>query len=208
MKFTQDTAKKAVQDFIKKHGREPLPRDYTKENGLPSRRYIERNFGGLPAFRRFNDLEVTDYNKGIVRSETARTSMLRSKKYEIELYKKLYKKYHDPEDFKVVVYREFCYQQYSEDGVYSHNVRTDVVIADRIKNHYVFIDFFYPSEEYSFYGCVASKTRKLKNSPVLLDGATHEVLFVCVNDVFSKSYKTDIAEVLSLSDLLTRFPLQ
>lgn len=177
-----------IDNFIKltqELGHEPTVFEVDACEYLPPSRTIQRRMGGLQELRRLTGQSVINHTQGATRSAKADVINKRAKRYEAELYNLIRKKYHDISGTTTFVTREWSWQQALPDGREYSNTRCDVCIDNRETGHHIVIDFFYPESEHSLGGCVRAKQKKLRDNPVaLLEGATHEVMFVCVNPDF------------------------
>ena len=159
--------------------------------------------------RRLCGMEVLDHTKGETRRISAIESLKRADEYESDLYHKLHAKYHDISGTTTYVIREFAYQQYVEDGDWYKNIKSDVAIDDRQKQHITLIDFFYAKDMHSYEGSVRFKKNKIKKNPVQLFNSTHECVLVCVNPKISRDMMRVIKEdgftLLSHDEFTERF---
>lgn len=171
-----------VDNFKEKYGYYPKATDYTKENLLPDARTLQRKFGGLKKIRQIIQPEgETDYTKGKTRSNKALETMIRSQKYEHELYLLLQNKYNKPSQ-NIFVEREPVLTRPDFEINFGYK-RADIAIHNYSgdEKETQFIDFFYPSNEYSFKGCVRHKYNKIKDLAYNIN-----IIYVCVNPEFTQ----------------------
>lgn len=212
--ITQEELKTSIERFIHEHGREPRHQDFNTCPYLPTARTIQRRFGGLPQLRQALGLKTIEYGKGDMRRKTARKANKRATEYEQAIFTQLYERYHDSEGERYTVRRAGPYQKFPTQGERWSETRSDIEMYDNERGHYEFFDMFFPSDEYSFVGCVGLKRRKLEKAPVVVDDtATYRVTFVCMNPKITQemidsrninsgghrvvSYDTFVAEWLS-----------
>lgn len=184
--ITYRGVQEAIRKFISEHGREPTHRDFDRCQYLPSARTLQRRFGGMTAVRQDMGIKAR-YNSGEYRRKTMKRVLARTRQYEMEIFEKLYKRYHDWENFSTTVDRAVAYQKIvSKDGVWSEQ-RCDVMIHNQERGHYEFFDMFFPSDMHSFGGCVGVKRRKLERFPVRVhETDTFNVTFVCMNPAITQ----------------------
>lgn len=196
---TQADLTAAIKKFKEENNREPTAQDFDADPSLPSARQVQRRFGGLAAVREAAGMEVKNFTTGTTRAKVAKQSLDQSKKYEKELYERLHKKYHDTSGTTTYVTREWAWQQWLPEGQYYSNTRCDVCIDDRRTGHHIIVDFFYAKDMDSVYGSVRIKNKKYEHNPVsLLDGATHEVLFVCINPAITQDQLSPVGSAATL----------
>lgn len=173
--------KEMVTLFHSRNKRYPTATEFTHENLLPTARTIQRNYGGIPQFRKDMGLDITDYTKGEVRSKRAKKINNQAAVYENELFNRLYKKYHRPTE-GVSVVREPIISTYDPDnGIYGYR-RADVAINTFKESNCAtfYVDFFFASDPYSLYGCVNIKKKKIQK--ILKN---EDIIFVSVNPKMS-----------------------
>ena len=179
------TDQSIIDNFIKlkkELGHEPTAFEVNDCPHLPPSRTIQRRLGGLRGLRRLTGFSIIDHTTGATRAAKSNMVNKRAKKYEKELYNLIHDKFHDKTGATTYVTREWAYQQWLPKEKEYSNTRSDVCIDNRETGHHILIDFFYPETEHTLGGCVRAKRKKLRDNPVaLLEGATHEVMFVCVN---------------------------
>ena len=205
-------AKTQVEDFIKETGREPLTNDFRFNKSLPCLKTIQRHFGGLEKFRTDIGMKITNYKRGRTQCRRSRRIVSKAKKYEKEMYKKIFAKYHK-NDCSIDVDTQLPYQIHG-DVPGKNDRRSDIGITDRVKKHIIFIDFFYPSTEESFGGCIRIKRKKLRDHPPIIKNYTYEILFVCMNPEFTQKIidgfkiKTDGYPILSIQEFNKKFMIE
>lgn len=101
MSFTKKWSLEIIRDgferFEKEHGHYPkTPDDIDDCDYLPSRRQIQRIFGGLPQLRTLLGLRDIYLSKGVHRSKIGLNSNRRSRISEDNLRDILFKKFHEP----------------------------------------------------------------------------------------------------------------
>ena len=79
--------------FYQKNGHYPTATEIDYFPGLPSARQIQRIYGGVKAFRKLINLDITDYGRGDSRSSIASSVGKRGFKGEIEIEKLLIKRF-------------------------------------------------------------------------------------------------------------------
>ena len=208
MKYKIQTIIDAYNTFIATHDREPTAIDFDSDPNLPGARYIQRNYGGLKAFRKEIGAHILDHTTGAARSRKAKEALERAQEYEREVINKLFNKYHDSQTFNPTVTRHLAYQQYLPDGKNCENIKCDVALSYRNPGHVVLFDFFYPSTKQSLYGCVNSKRNKLEKNPPAFFDCTHEIVLVCMNpdiEITDLSIISDSFKTLSYRQFVERF---
>lgn len=176
-----------LYDRLKKEiGREPTATDLDKCVYTPSSRLLQRYFKeGVVGFRKFIGLAITDLGKGDYRSKKMSEIFSNSKKYEMDLFMKLYNKLNSD---KVLVIREYCYQQWFDESRqhFFHGNFSDVAIIEG--DHVQLFDFTCPSNVNNLASCVRIKIKKLEKQPIAFrPEVTYEVCFVCVNPEITQS---------------------
>lgn len=201
--------KEMVELFHQAYKRYPTATEFTHENLLPNAREIQRNYGGLKKFREDIGLSITDYTTGEVRTKAVKKILKRAKEYEFELFSKLFKKLHRPNEGIVVVQEPVI--SFYEPTIETYGYRkADVGINDYTKGNCTttYIDFFYASTLYSFFGCVNMKRKKIKG---LVD--IKDIIFVSVNPKMTKEILSTIKlpknspRVLSYEEFIEEFQL-
>lgn len=159
-------------------GHEPSSKEVDACSYMYGSRYLQLHYGGLVAFRKLVGSLVPNQTTGELRTEKFRGLQERTKKYEKEMFMKLFRKYNTG---GVMVMREYCYQQYADENKdWCKNMFSDVAIIK--DNHVDLFDFFYPQDMASFDGCIRIKLEKLISSPVAFrPEVTYTVTFVCIN---------------------------
>lgn len=93
--WTIEKIKEGFERFKKENGRIPMSQEIDELDYLPSRKTIERNFGGLEKLRAVFGYTDTHFGKGAHRSEIARRSNTRGRDAEISLEKILRDKFQE-----------------------------------------------------------------------------------------------------------------
>ena len=97
IKWTLERIREGFERFHGEHGHYPRIPDYIDNSPyLPSRRHIQRLFGGLPRLRLLLGLEDVYLSKGIHRSKIGFDSNKRSRIVEDLIRDALYLKFHEP----------------------------------------------------------------------------------------------------------------
>lgn len=203
-----NTYKEMVRLFHERHKRYPVATEFKHDNLLPNARQIERNHGGLKKFREDIGLDVVDYTKGEIRVKTVKKIHKRAKEYEFELFTKLLKKLHRPNDGIVVQREPVISPDNPRIETYGYK-KADIAINDYTKRGQcstTYIDFFYASNAHSFFGCVNLKRKKIKG---LIDNK--DIIFVSVNPDITKEMAAKIKlpkgspRVLSYEEFIAEF---
>lgn len=210
-KYCFKTYKEMVALFYERHKRYPTATEFKHDNLLPNAKEIQRNHGGLKKFRADIGLEVTDYTAGETRTKSVKKILKRAKEYEFELFSKLFKKLHRPNEGIIVQQEPVISNNDPEIETYGYR-KADVAIHDYTKKGpctSTYIDFFYASNPHSFFGCVNSKRNKVKG---LVD--LNDIIFVSVNPELTKEMvaaikiPADSPRVLSYEEFLKEFDLK
>ncbi len=92
--WTIENIEAGFEQYFIEYGHYPNSRELDEYKYLPTRRYIERNFGGIQTIRKTLRLkhEITDNHRGKGRSDIAQMAFLRANKYEEEYYDFLIKR--------------------------------------------------------------------------------------------------------------------
>lgn len=146
-KWTIENIRDGFEYFKELNGRYPSSREIDSFEYLPTRRMVERNFGGLVNLRKTLNIEgSSDYTKGEVRSETAKKAFIRAQKYEKDFY-------------------YFLTERIPEVRVHEHkivrpgNTASDFFIYTNNKEG-IMVDLFYAQDIYSLVGIVRIKSLK------------------------------------------------
>src|SRR5579872_7439685 len=92
-KWTIENIKDGLEYFNELNGRYPSSMEIDSFEYLPTRRMIERNFGGIVNLRKTLNLQgSSDFTKGEVRSAMAKKAFIRAQDYERDFYFYLIKK--------------------------------------------------------------------------------------------------------------------
>ena len=208
MKYKIQDIIDAYNTFIAINGHEPTAIDFDDDPTLPGSRYIQRNYGGLKAFRKEIGAHTIDHTTGTTRTAKAKAAMSRAQEYEKSIINQMFSIYHNSKTFNPTVTRHFAYQQYIPDDKYYENIKCDVALSWRDPSHIILFDFFYPSTKHSLYGCVNAKRNKLKKNPPALYDCTYEIIFVCMNpdlDISALSVGSENFTVLSYAQFINQF---
>jgi hypothetical protein len=175
-KRTEEDCVAVIKEFYKVHG--TWPRTYELPAGVP--RMVQRNFGGMPAFRLKHGLGLADYTKGGHRSKITKEFNLRGNKEEKKIFDYLVKRFG-----RVNVHREYFFTDDSR-------CRADFCLFYH-GHQQILIDTFFASNLISFKGCLQSKIKKYRHAyPNILE---FPVIFVHLNPQISPK---------EVSDMLTR----
>jgi len=168
---------KFIKDFKDRTG------DWPRSQDMPAvSKMLQRDFGGVVAFRTRHNLGAPDYTKGEARSEIVNRLGNEDRLKENLLFDFLVEKFG-----RVNIHREFFTSS-------DHRYRANFAIF-LPNGKMVITDCFFPKDICSLKGCLNSKARKYK------DRTTHPVFFVNMND---KIKSKDLAEVV----LKKKTPLQ
>lgn len=97
IKWTLEIIRDGFEKFHREHDYYPkVPDDIDTCEYLPSRRQIQRTFGGLPQLRTLLGLKDIYLSKGVYRSKIGLDSNKRSRVAEDHLRDLLYEKFHEP----------------------------------------------------------------------------------------------------------------
>jgi hypothetical protein len=130
------------KEFKEKNG------DWPRAQDIPTlARSIQRNLGGIVAFRKKHQLGIENYTKGDYRSDVARAATLKSSADEEVLYKFLIEKYSE-----VNVHRN--------PSLYSNTKHTGDFCIYKSGVASLMIDVFYPNSMCSLTGCLNIKFKK------------------------------------------------
>jgi len=166
--WTAEKIKAGFDRFIKENGRLPKSMEMDKAGEidyLPTRRLIERNFGGLEKLRKELGYTDTHFGKGKFRSEIAHKANVSGRNIELTLEKLLKGKFGE---------------------VFVHTEK----IFDNTKNR---VDFYIYSPSGNFgidvFGTETMHTLQSNMSVKLnkYSGFSEKLFFVVVNDLFSQS---------------------
>jgi hypothetical protein len=161
-KWTIENIRDGFEYFYELNGRYPASEETDRFEYLPSRKSIERSFGGMVNIRKTLNLSgAKDFTRGKTRSKKAREAFLRSQNYEEKFYKYLSSKI-------------------AEVRIHEHKImRPGDTACDffvyTCSTRGIFIDLFYAQDMHSLRGVVAIKTKKCLN-------VTHPVYFVLVEN--------------------------
>lgn len=134
-----------IKDFYLKNG------DWPRSQDIPSiARTIQRNFGGMPHFRKKYNLGYEDYTKGDYRAKATVEFNTKGQEEEQNLYNLLIDKYG-----KVNIHREYLIHA-------GRKMRADFLIYKNGKEMMI-IDCFFPKDAYSLKGCLNQKIKKYRN---------------------------------------------
>jgi len=91
--WTVNKIQEGFERFIKENGRLPKSLEVDEVDYLPTRKLIERNFGGLEKLRRELGYSDTHFGKGKFRSEIAYRANISGREIELDLEKLLKNKF-------------------------------------------------------------------------------------------------------------------
>jgi len=209
--YTLDQVKKSIIRLRNELGHEPSALEIDDCSYTPPSRTIQRRFGGLTALRKELNFEHVNHTTGPKRSNVARAFLKKAKVDEANLHNALIKKHHDLNK-GVRVIRQFAWQQYIPKTDDYSNTLADSAISNDETNHVDIFDFFYAADNRSLGGVYRIKKQKYIKNPVhLLDGATHQVYFVCTNPELSQAQinQTNLSNenfcLLSLDEFKKRY---
>lgn len=129
---------------------------------------MERHFGGVVNARKLLKLEITNFNKGITRSNKCIAINEIGLQKEKEIYKLLCDKFGE-----IAVHKEYPPLEDSR-------IRVDFYI--HCKNENFFVDVFYPSSMQSMGGCLNNKIKKYRGDIM----NQFPVIFLMMNDLIPK----------------------
>lgn len=164
-KWTLKKIKEAFEKFKDENGRLPTTADMKNNKSLPSDRWLQKGFGGVPKVRELLGYEKTDFGSGQDMSELATKSMNRGKNAEIELEKYLRERFGD-----IFVHNERIYD-------YSDLKRVDFYVYSPKEN--IGIDVFYTGTLRDLQTNVSIKLNKYKKFQ-------DKLYFVCANPDFNQ----------------------
>ena len=156
--WTKEKIKEGFERFKNENGRIPMSQEIDGLDYLPSRKTIERNFGGLEKLRTEFGYKDTHFGKGSNRSEIARKANIMGREAEISLEKILREKFHE-----VFVHTERIFDDsknrvdfyvYCPDGNFGVDVFYTETMRDLQKNINIKIDKYknFPHQLYFVVG--------------------------------------------------------
>jgi hypothetical protein len=149
-KWSIDNLRDGFNYFFELNGHYPTSRDVDNFEYLPTRKTLERSFGGITKLRETLGLDIPkDYRTGIMRSNVAANADKRARKYEEEFYKYLTSKI-------------------PEIRVHEHKI---IRPGDTAADFFIYtsdtagivIDLFYAMDIYSLLGIINIKFKKYVN---------------------------------------------
>jgi len=164
-KWTLEKIKQAFEKFKGKNGRLPTTADMKNSKNLPSARWLQKSFGGVPKVRKLLGYKKTDFGSGKDRSSLAAESMSRGKEQEIMLERYLRKKFGD-----IFVHNERIYD-------YQDMRRVDFYVYTTKEN--IGIDVFYTGTLRDLQTNVNIKLNKYQDFD-------DKLYFVCANTDFDQ----------------------
>lgn len=175
-KYSKESITNSISLFIEKYKREPSSHDFTKENGLPNKKTIERRFDGLVSFRKELGL-YSDHRIGEKRKKMAIDINKREREWNTKTYKKLLTFFQEP----------FIHKESSMFD--DRRNRTDFKVYGKKT---FFVDIFYPKDRYSLLGCVSMKSKKYPdNIKDYLDKTFDKIIFLNLNDDVPNTVKVN-----------------
>lgn len=159
-KWTLEKIKEAFEKFKHKNGRLPTTADMKDNKRLPSARWLQKGFGGVPEVREMLGYEETDFGSGKNRSEIAAKSITRGKDAEVKLELYLRGKFGD-----IYVHNERIYD-------YSDLKRIDFYVYTPKEN--IGIDVFHTGTLRDLQTNVSIKLNKY-------EGFEDKLYFACAN---------------------------
>lgn len=146
-KWTLENVKDGLEYFKELNGRYPSSVEVDSFDYLPTRKTIERNFGGMVKVRQTLNLQgSSDFTKGEVRSAMAKKAFIRAQDYEREFYYYLTSKIPEVRIHEHKIIRP-------------GNTASDFFIYTS-DNTGIMIDLFYAQDRESIRGIVSIKTKK------------------------------------------------
>lgn len=164
-KWTLDKIQEAFEEFREENGRLPTTSDMQDNDSLPSDRWLQKGFGGVPEVRKMLGYDNTDFGRGKDMSERASKTFNRGKDAEIELEGYLRSEFGD-----VFVHNERIYD-------YSDLKRVDFYVYTPEEN--IGIDVFYTGTLRDLQTNVSIKLNKYENFK-------SKLYFACANPDFNQ----------------------
>ena len=166
IKWTLEKIKNGFKSFYKEFGHYPTAHEVDSYAKLPSSKQIQRNFGGLVAFRKEYGFGDADLTKGKHSSERARIINQRAYKTEKEVHVYLVSMFGVE-----YVHREYFFND-------DRRNRTDFYIYHKDGNFSV--DVFYPKNLRMVNGCLNSKLKTYVGTKI-----EYSIIFLMMNDSIS-----------------------
>lgn len=157
------------KEFKEKNG------DWPRAHEIPTiARSIQRNLGGVPAFRKKHNLGYENYTKGDYRINVDRAATLKATVDEKELHEFLVSKYGEV-------------NVHENPRIYSNTRNAGDFCIYQSGKKFLMVDVFYPKNLHSLKGCLNAKMKKYKDfemcpvifvqlNPNIKDEDTQEIL--------------------------------
>lgn len=155
--MNKELIKTRIKQFYELHGRYPLSEDFTKENALPSARYMQRNHNGIVAFKREMNLPKNQQDARLENRLISANNQSKIKKLFVSALG------------EIAVHEQ---SPYADHGM----MRSDFKLF--LKNGtQIFVDLFHPSKKSTVAGCLNVKLKKFQKANI-----ESNIYFVCTNE--------------------------